>query len=147
MIEHRYLFSDTHGIVPGQHDDHRAELDVRGAAGEIAQILQHVGTHRVVREMVLHAPDRVEAERLGEIAKLEFVTVNVVIRPPGIGGLENQPHSDLHASLQRSRCGKPSAAPLVRTNLPRGIVESCALLKAQRRSTLPLEPFVVFRPP
>jgi hypothetical protein len=56
-------------IVPGQHDHHRAELNVLCAASEVGEHLEYVRTHRVVGEMVLDAPQGLETERLGHIAE------------------------------------------------------------------------------
>ena len=38
------LLGHADRVVPRQHDDHRAEVDALGAAGEVGQELQHVGT-------------------------------------------------------------------------------------------------------
>ncbi len=56
MVEHRHFFRDAHRVVPRQHDDSRAELDILGAAREIGQELRHVRAHRVVGEVMLDAP-------------------------------------------------------------------------------------------
>ena len=51
------------------------------AAGHVGQELQHVRAHRVVGEVVLDAPDRVEAERLGEVGEAELVPVDLGVGP------------------------------------------------------------------
>ena len=51
------LLGDANGIMPREDDHARAELYVRGAAGHVGEELQHVGTHRVVVEVMLDAPD------------------------------------------------------------------------------------------
>ena len=79
VVEHDDLLGDAHRVVPGQHDHHRAELDAVRAPGEVGQVLQHVGAHRVVGEVVLDAPQRLEAERLGEVAEPELVAVDVAV--------------------------------------------------------------------
>ena len=99
MVEHGDLLGHAHRIVPGQHDDHRAELDRLGAAREVAQELQDVRAHGVVGEVMLHAPDQIEAERFGEIAEIQFCAVDFVVRPIGIGRLENDAHPDMHRNL------------------------------------------------
>ena len=44
----------------------------RGPPRHVGEELQHVGAHRVVGEVVLDAPDRLEPERLGEIGEPEL---------------------------------------------------------------------------
>src|SRR5439155_27321268 len=70
-VEHGDLLRDAHRIVPGEHDDHRAELDAPRPPRHVGEELEDVRAHRVVGEVVLDAPDRVEAERLSEVGKKE----------------------------------------------------------------------------
>src|SRR5207249_7416177 len=50
-VEDRHLLGDAHRVVPRAHDHHRPALHRAGAAGEVSEELQHVGTHRVRREV------------------------------------------------------------------------------------------------
>ena len=49
------------------------------AAREVGEQLEHVGHHRVGREVVLDAPERVEAERLDEPADVEVFLVDLPV--------------------------------------------------------------------
>ncbi len=69
MVEHNDLLRDPNRIVPGQHNHHRAKLNVLCAASEVGEHLEYVRTHRVVGEMVLDAPQGLETERFGHIAE------------------------------------------------------------------------------
>ncbi len=60
QVEHGNLLSHPHRVMPGQHDDHGTQLDLRGAAGHEGEKLHHVRHHGVRSKVVLHAPDRVE---------------------------------------------------------------------------------------
>src|SRR6202171_414676 len=64
MIEQRHLLGDANRIVPGQHDDARTELHMTGLSRHVREELQDIGTHRVVVEVMLDAPYRVESEWL-----------------------------------------------------------------------------------
>ena len=64
VVEHRDPLDKPCGVVPRQHDHAGTDLQV-GASRDPPQELQGVGAHRVVGEVVLHRPDRVEAEVLG----------------------------------------------------------------------------------
>src|SRR5205823_8974311 len=66
-VEHGDLLRDADRIVPGADDHHRAELHAPRPSRHVGEELEDVRAHRVVGEVVLDAPDRVEAERLGEI--------------------------------------------------------------------------------
>src|SRR5713226_2485649 len=79
-IEHRDLLGDTDRVVPWQDDDGGAECHILGASAEVGHQLNHVGAHRIAGEMVLDAPDGVEAERLGEVGQAAVVVVDLAIR-------------------------------------------------------------------
>ncbi len=66
------------------------------APGEVGQVLQDVGTHRVVGEVVLDAPQRFESERFGEIAEPQLVAVDVAVRAAVAAALENHCCPDVH---------------------------------------------------
>ena len=68
-VEQRDLLGHPHRVVPGQHDDRGAEDDALGAAGDVAQQLGRRRRHGVAGEVVLQREDRVEAERLGQVAQ------------------------------------------------------------------------------
>ena len=67
-VEQRDLLGDPHRVVPRQHDHRGAELDALGAAGEVGQQLGRRRRHGVAGEVMLQRPQRVEAERLDQIA-------------------------------------------------------------------------------
>src|SRR6185437_7237147 len=68
-------------------------------ARHVGQKLNDVGTHRVVGEMVLDRPDRFEAERLGHVGQRQLVEIDLPVRDPAAGVLEDGGHSDVHAAL------------------------------------------------
>ena len=72
-VEQRDLLGDADRVVPRQHDDRGAERDPLGAAGEIGQQLQRRRRHRIAGEMMLEREQRVEAERLGEVAHRQMI--------------------------------------------------------------------------
>jgi hypothetical protein len=96
VIEHRDLLDDPQRIVPREHDHHRPDRDPRRARRDPREELQDVGTHRVVGEVVLDAPDGVEAERLGEVGQPELARVDVVVGAAIEGVLEEGRHADAH---------------------------------------------------
>ena len=69
VVEHRDLLGRPHRVVPRQHHHHRAQLHALGAPRHVGEELQDVRAHRVVGEVVLDAPDRLEAERLGQVGQ------------------------------------------------------------------------------
>ena len=99
MVEHADLFGDAHRVVPRQHDDHRAEQQRVALAGEVGEHLQHVGAHRVGGEVVLDAPDRLEAEPFGHPAEAQLLLVHLQIAEPRVRGLEDDRESDVHGTL------------------------------------------------
>src|SRR5438093_918127 len=96
VIEHHHLLGHAQGAVPGQHHHHRAELDSFRAPGEVREVEEDVGAHRVVGEVVFDAPQRFEPERLGEIAEAKLVPVDVAIGSPFALALNNAAQSDVH---------------------------------------------------
>jgi len=72
-VQKRDLLGHAHGIVPRQHDHRGAELDAPGAAGEVGEQLRRRGRHGVAGEVMLERPQRIEAQRLDEIAELEML--------------------------------------------------------------------------
>jgi hypothetical protein len=79
VVEHAHLLGDHHGVVPGQHDHHRAEVDALGLAGEVGQVLNRAAGHDVRREVVIDRPVRVEPERLDEPAEVQLLLVDLLI--------------------------------------------------------------------
>ena len=90
-IEQRDLLGDAHRVVPRQHDDRGAELDALGAAGVIGQQLGRRRRHRVAGEVVLEREQRVEAERLGQIAERQMLADH---RGVGAAGLAQHVERD-----------------------------------------------------
>src|SRR5262249_52059387 len=76
-VEQRDLFGNTDRVVPRQHDDRSPERDALGAPGKIGQQLERRRRHRIAGEMVLQRKQRVEAERLGEVAHRQMVAYNL----------------------------------------------------------------------
>src|SRR5271155_2615806 len=87
--------------MPRHDDHHRSKLYRLGAAGEVGQELQHVGAHRVVVEMMLDAPDGIEAERLVEVANPQILGINVAIRSNIVRILENYSSTNFHLEILR----------------------------------------------
>src|SRR5262249_39536346 len=106
-----------HRIVPRQHDHHRPELCALRAAGDVRQELQHVRTHGVVGEVVLHTPHGLEAERLGEIGQPQLVAIDVTVGAALLWILEDRRHSNVHAGspLYRSVASTSAAGGLTET--------------------------------
>ena len=96
VVEHRNLLSHPHRMMPGQHHHHRTEPDALRAAGKVGQILEHVGTHRVVSEVMLDAPQRIEAQRLREVAQMQIIAVNLTIGPSFVLALKDYRGSYMH---------------------------------------------------
>ncbi len=68
-VEESDLLGDPDGIVPGQHDHRGPEGDPLRPAGVVAQELGWRRRHGVAGEVVLEGEERIEAERLGEVAE------------------------------------------------------------------------------
>ena len=77
VVEHRDLLADRDRVVPGQHDDHGAEVDALGHAGEVGQILHRAAGHDVGREVVVDRPQRVVAHRFDEAAQVQILLVDL----------------------------------------------------------------------
>ena len=85
--------------MPRQDDDGGAERDAPRASREIAEELRRRGRHRVAREVVLEGEERVEAERLGEIAECQMLGEDVGVRAAFL--LQHvERDSDLHGVLR-----------------------------------------------
>src|SRR5262249_14628468 len=78
-VQHVYVFGDPDRIVPGQHRDHRAQINLPGDAGDIGKVLKRVGHHRVWREVMLDGPDRIEAARIRDTRDGEFFVKNLTV--------------------------------------------------------------------
>src|SRR5207237_260322 len=83
---------------------------------------------RVVGEMVLDAPDRFEAQRLGHVGERQLVQIDLVVAERAAGVLEDGGHSDMHGALLSAIC------PMVNARLP-------AWEAAMRRRQLESAPF------
>ena len=83
-IEQRDLLGDAHRVVPRQHDDRGAELDPLRAPGVIGEQLGRRRRHRIAGEMVFEREDRVEAERLGEVAERQMLADHRGVGPAGL---------------------------------------------------------------
>jgi hypothetical protein len=69
VIEKRDLLGDAHGIVPGQHDDHRPQFNPLGFARHIRKKLDDVRTHGVIGEVVFDRPYRVKTKGLSHLGQ------------------------------------------------------------------------------
>jgi hypothetical protein len=58
--------------VPGQHQDHRSEINPLGDPGDISEILQRIRHHRVGRKVMLDSPDRIETGFIGDARNIDF---------------------------------------------------------------------------
>ena len=99
VVEQRDLLGDAQRVVPRQHDDTGAEQDVRVLAGHVRQPLHRVGAHRVVVEVVLDRPQRLEAELDGEVAQAQLVLVHRVVAERVVRVLEGGVVTDVHAFI------------------------------------------------
>ena len=125
--KHDGVFGDLDGIVPGEDDDHRAEIDVLGNPRQIGEDLERVRDHGVGREVVFDGPDSVEAELVGGPREVDLFEEDVVIGASGVGGdvlapfgglipvpiagvLAEKGHSDAHASHPFAALAIPGAA-------------------------------------
>jgi hypothetical protein len=82
--------------MPRQHDHHRAEFDLAGAAGHIGEKLENIWHHSVGGEVVLNTPNRVEPQRLSQVGKFEIVLIHVIVRPLIVRVLHKNRHADFH---------------------------------------------------
>src|SRR5262249_38107719 len=65
--------------------------------GEVGEDLKRIGSQAIVVEVMLHRPERVEAERLGERGDREVALVDLVIRSAVERVVKHGGHADLHA--------------------------------------------------
>src|SRR4051794_18401305 len=85
-------------MVVAEDDDRHADPDPLGALQHADRELQRIGHQVVVVEMVLHQPDRVVAELLGEQSLLGHVVVQPVLAALGAQVVRTHEHSELHRS-------------------------------------------------
>jgi hypothetical protein len=114
VVQHEDLLGQAERVVPGQHGHHRTQPDLLGAGGHVGEELHHVRAHRVPGEVMLQAPDGLEAERLGEIRHRDVRLVYLVVRHGPAVILERDAHSDMHGNCISSSM---SRRQLVRSNL------------------------------
>ena len=82
-VEHRQLARQP-DRVPPRRDHHRGpEVDSRRAPRPVREVLQRIGLHRIGGAVVLGGPDRVEAERLDELAQAQRLVHVDVVRDVG----------------------------------------------------------------
>src|SRR5690348_7458500 len=55
-VQHIDVLGHPYWIVPGQHHDHRAKINPLGNAGNVSEVLQRIGNHRIRREVMLDGP-------------------------------------------------------------------------------------------
>jgi hypothetical protein len=86
-------------MVPRKHNYHRAQLDFLSPTGKVGEVLEDVGTHRVVGEVMLHPPERLVAKRFCQIGEAKLVPINVSIGAPFTFALKDRGHPDVHLTL------------------------------------------------
>ena len=79
VLEHRDLLGHPERVVPGEHHDHRADVDPLRATREVRQVLVRVGHHDVRRRVLLECPERVEPERLDEIGQVHLILEDLAV--------------------------------------------------------------------
>ena len=107
IVQHCNLLGHPHRVVPGQHAHHAPQPQIRRAPGHIGEKLQHIRAHRVIREMMLHPPDGLETQRLGQVGQTQFLAINPVIGSELARVLKNGGGSYVHfgASGRRRNTG------------------------------------------
>ncbi len=99
VLQHHDLLGHPDRVVPGQHDDHRAQVDLLRAGRPVRQPLKWVTDHRVRAEVVLDGPDGVEAERLDQIAEPQLLLPDLIVDPVAyrlaLAGLERREPIDI----------------------------------------------------
>src|SRR5262249_17995606 len=127
--------------VPGQDDDGGAQRNALRAAGEVRQQLRGRRRHRVAGEVVLEGEQRVEAQRLGQVAEGQVLGEDV-----GVGAaflLEHvEPDANLHeaplsyaalSSRWGESRGSPARVPLPTIPLPKDYYAERPTRGAKRR--------------
>src|SRR5690606_9142629 len=100
-------------VVPRHDHRGRAQLDRRGAPGQVREHHQVVRAQRVVREVVLDHPHRVVAELLGPHREVELLVVHPRVRDLRVELAEPEVDADIHQWTPTSR-----PVTLVTTTLP-----------------------------
>ena len=114
-IEQRDLLGDPDRIVPRQHDHRGAQRDPLRPSGEIGQQLRRRRRHRIAGEMMLQREERIEAERLGQIAERQMLPIHRSVRPSRLGK-DTQRQPDLHPSSPFSGRTQATAGITSRAN-------------------------------
>jgi hypothetical protein len=95
VVEQQHLLGDAHGMVPRQDDDHGPQLDPARPPGEVREDLERVRAQHVAAEVMLEAPERIEAERLGEVSESQLALHQLVVVDARMVH-ERNAHSDVH---------------------------------------------------
>ena len=85
--------------MPRQHHHHGPELGALGPPGHVGEELEHVRAHRVVGEVMLDAPDRLEPQRLDQVTEPQLLLIDFAIRTGVLGVLEQGGHPDVHDTV------------------------------------------------
>ena len=104
-VEHHGLLGHPDRVVPGQHDDHRPELHMARAPGQVGQHRERVGAHRVAGEVMLDRPDRVVTERFCLDGEGDVVLVDGGVLAGVVRSLEDDRVPDVHVHPSRGPCG------------------------------------------
>jgi hypothetical protein len=96
VVQHRHLLRHPHGVVPRQHDHHRAQLDATGLRCDVGEELHGVGRHRVVGEVMFDRPHRVEAQRLCQQCHPDLLLPDLAVRQGVERVLEDRRVPDMH---------------------------------------------------
>ena len=96
MIEYGDLLGHPHRVVPRQHDDHGAQLDVLGLGRHVGEELHRIRRHGVVGEVVLNGPYRVEPQRLRQQRHTDLLLPHLAIGESVVRVLEQRGVPDMH---------------------------------------------------
>jgi hypothetical protein len=101
QVEQCDLLGDADRVVPWDHGDGGAKVDAFNSACVIGQQLQWRRRHGKAGEVMFQREQRVEAERLSEIAQLGMLVDNRNVRTCSLGQHVER-HTDFHGGFPPS---------------------------------------------
>ncbi len=104
MVEKGDLLGDAERVVPRKDHGPGAEQDALGPRCHVREEDGVVRTERVVPEVVLDRPQRVETELVGQLAQPDLLLDDIAVRyvVPVAPRLEDHLHADSHGPKRRS---------------------------------------------